>query len=201
MKDEVFEVPFTYNGKDHIVKVKTGCPTTPECFGCDYDIYTGGKLQFTLNHCKNEDEVLCWEVKKRYKAVYDPEFALAVGKAIDKYYAQQDIVDQVCNAIKQKRVIKFYYRNKFKKSEDWRIVDPYMLAKNQKGNTFVTGYFTPTQDQLKGGKKPEQKLYLIDEIKEGSFKVLPQTFDKLKVHPRNVYNTPTIEVICRVSFR
>ena len=201
MKDEVFDIQFKHNGKDHTVKVKTDIPTGPVCFGCDYDMYIAGKHQFTINHCNNEDEVLCWEVKKRPKVGYDPEFAEAIGNAIDKYYARQEIVDQVCTAIKQKRVIRFYYTNKFKKAEDWRILDPYLLAKNQKGNTFVTGFFTPTQDQLKRGKKSEQKLYLINEIKEGSFKVLPQTFDKLKIDPAKVYNTPTIEVICRVSFQ
>jgi hypothetical protein len=86
MKDEVFDVEFDYKGNHYKVTVKADLPIGPEPFGSDYDIYIENRHRYTINQCKNEDKVECWEVKKRPKTGNDPGFAQAIGKAIDKYY-------------------------------------------------------------------------------------------------------------------
>ncbi len=86
MRDEVFNVQFNYKDKEYNVTVKADLPIGPEPFGSDYDIYIRGKHQYTINHCRNEDDVHCWEVKKKPEIHHDPEFAQAIGKAIDRYY-------------------------------------------------------------------------------------------------------------------
>ena len=86
MKDEVFDVAFAHAGKDYKVTVKTDLPLGPEPFGADYDIYLGRKLWYVLNHCKNEDDYHCWEVKKSPKEGADYDLAEQIGKAIDQHF-------------------------------------------------------------------------------------------------------------------
>jgi len=86
MRDEVFDLELEHNGRQYNITVKADLPVGPEPFGSDYDIYIGGRHKYTLNHCKNEDEIHCWEIRKRPKKDYDPELAYAIGKAIDKHY-------------------------------------------------------------------------------------------------------------------
>ena len=86
MKDEIFDVAFTYNGKEYKVTVKTDLPHGPEPFGCDYDIYQGRKLWYVLNQYRNEDDVECWEAKRSPKEGYEPGLVEAIGKAIDNHF-------------------------------------------------------------------------------------------------------------------
>jgi len=86
MRDEIFDVEFEYNGRQHKATIKADLPAGPEPFGSDYDVYIEGKHKYTLNHCRNEDDFHCWEIKKRPKKDDDPEFPRAIGQAIDKYY-------------------------------------------------------------------------------------------------------------------
>ncbi|MEJ7737645.1 MAG: hypothetical protein WKF97_09485 [Chitinophagaceae bacterium] len=86
MKNEVFDVEVEYGGQKFTLKVKADLPVGPEPFGSDYDIFIEGKHRYTINHCKNEDDVHCWEVKKQPRNSGDPEFAHAIGKAIDRHY-------------------------------------------------------------------------------------------------------------------
>lgn len=87
MRDEVYEIEFKYKGQSYKYTVKADLPLGPEPFGSDYDIYFGRKHLYTLNHCKNEDEVHCWEISKKPVQDKDPDFAQAIGAAIDKYYS------------------------------------------------------------------------------------------------------------------
>ncbi|MEO6915201.1 MAG: hypothetical protein ABI151_05635 [Chitinophagaceae bacterium] len=86
MKDEIFDLAFTHADKQYMVRVKTDLPLGPEPFGADYDIYLGRKLWYVLNHCNNEDEVACWEIKKAPKEGAEPGVADAIGKAIDRHF-------------------------------------------------------------------------------------------------------------------
>ena len=114
---------------------------------------------------------------------------------------QQSIIALIlCKAIRHKRVVKFYYKSTTREHQDWRRVEPYLIGKRkQNGNIFLTGWFLPTAGQLKQEQKPGQKQYLLDGINKNELTILPGTFDKLKVDPAKIYNTPTIDVICRVS--
>lgn len=85
MRDEIFDIKFDYKGQQYTFTIKTDLPMGPEPFGCDYDVYIGRKHVYTLNQCKNEDAIECWEIKKRPEN-HDPELAQQIGKAIDRYY-------------------------------------------------------------------------------------------------------------------
>jgi hypothetical protein len=85
-RDEVFNIKVRFKNRTIGLTVKADYPAGPECLGCDYDIYEGRKHLYTLNQCKNEDKVECWEIKKRSNKDLDPGFAELIGKAIDKHY-------------------------------------------------------------------------------------------------------------------
>lgn len=86
MKEEIFDLTFQYKGKEEKVRVKADLPFGPEPLGSDYDIYIGRKHIYTLNQCRNEDDIHCWEIRKKGKGAFDHDFAQAIGEAIDKYY-------------------------------------------------------------------------------------------------------------------
>jgi len=87
-RDEVFQVEFIYNRRHYGFVVKSDYPFGPECMGCDYDIYDGRKHMYTLNHARNEDGILCWEIKKKPAKGHDAELVLQIGKAINNYYGE-----------------------------------------------------------------------------------------------------------------
>ena len=86
MRDEVFDIEVKYNNESYLFKVKTDYPAGPPCMGCDFDIYLGRKLLYILSQCTNEDEIACWEVKKKPASGHDPEFVQKIGEAIDTHY-------------------------------------------------------------------------------------------------------------------
>ncbi|MDQ6755722.1 MAG: WYL domain-containing protein [Bacteroidota bacterium] len=118
-----------------------------------------------------------------------------------KNSGQSNTIKKLCNAIKQKRLIKFYYESTTNKRNDWRIVEPYVVGikENGKGNIFLAGWFRPTDAQLKNKQIPDMRHYLIDSINK--LEILPQKFKELKVESHIVKKTPSIEVICCVSFK
>ena len=87
-RDEAFTISINYNGTELLYTVKSDYPAGPECMGWDYDIFQGRKHLYTLNHCKNEDEVVCWEIKKKPSTGHDPELVKHIGLAILKYYGE-----------------------------------------------------------------------------------------------------------------
>lgn len=86
MRDEIFDIAFSYNHQAYQFTVKTDYPAGPECMGCDYDVYQGRKHVYTISQCRNDDAVDCWEVKKKPREGHDPELAQSIGKAIDAHY-------------------------------------------------------------------------------------------------------------------
>ena len=87
-RDETFNIQFDYNGKNYLLTVKTDYPAGPDCMGWDYDVFEGRKHLYTLNHCKNEDEILCWEIKKKPAAGLDEDLVRQIGRAISAYYGE-----------------------------------------------------------------------------------------------------------------
>ena len=87
-RDEVFNIELTYSRRHYRFTVKTDYPFGPECMGCDYDIFEGRKHMYSLNHVKNEDGILCWEIIKKPAKGHDPELVLQIGKAISHFYGE-----------------------------------------------------------------------------------------------------------------
>ena len=85
-RDEVFDISVKYKKQLWKLKVKTDYPSGPDCLGWDYEIYDGRKHLYTLSQCKNDDDIECWEVKKKPKEGHDPALVQRIGKAIDQHY-------------------------------------------------------------------------------------------------------------------
>ena len=86
MRDEIFNIDLNFNNQYWSFTVKADHPAGPECMGCDYDIFQGRTHLYTLSQCKNEDEIECWEVKKKPREGYDPELVQQIGRRIDEHY-------------------------------------------------------------------------------------------------------------------
>ncbi len=109
---------------------------------------------------------------------------------------QEQIVKQLYKAIIEKHPIEFYYIDKYKKKEGTRKGEAYLMGINEKGNLFVSGVFTTIKENNE--EKGSHKNYLIDQIKEGSLKILPEKFNHLRIEPEKVYRLKEANVLCAV---
>ena len=54
----------------------------------------------------------------------------------------------LCKAISEKYLVMFWYTDKEKDYEDWRIVEPYLIGElKSTGNIILSGWYLPTQEQ------------------------------------------------------
>jgi hypothetical protein len=114
---------------------------------------------------------------------------------------QATVLRKLCKAIQEKRLVQFYYESKTSDKKEWRIVEPYLVALRKKdGHIILSGWFVPTKEQLRENQQADQKQYLIERIDKDEIRVLPETFSRLKVDAEKIYNTPTLEILCRVEF-
>lgn len=93
---------------------------------------------------------------------------------------QRMIVEKLCQSIKSKRLVKFFYEDTTDNFRDWRIVAPHMVWKNKKTqNIILMGWFLPTDIQKAYGQhKPDWKNYLIDAMDYNLIQELPDRFNK-----------------------
>jgi hypothetical protein len=113
---------------------------------------------------------------------------------------QQEIKGIVCQAIKDHKMLHFYYESGSGKY--WRKVEPYLFGKYKEGekNLYFTGYAYAQEGQLRKNKIDNQREFLINKIDPNKFELLDETFNSLKVDYEKIYgNLPTVEVICRVE--
>jgi hypothetical protein len=114
---------------------------------------------------------------------------------------QATVVRKLCKAIQEKRLVQFYYESKTSDKKEWRTVEPYLIGLRKKdGHIILSGWFIPTKEQLSENQREDQKQYLIERIHKDEIRVLPKTFTRLKVDSRKIYQTPTLEILCRVEF-
>jgi predicted DNA-binding transcriptional regulator YafY len=76
----------------------------------------------------------------------------------------------ICAAITNKRVVQFNYDSS--KAPGSRVVEPYMIAFNQRNNLILSGWFLQGESASEEG--PGWKEYLLDKI--SSLSVLEETF-------------------------
>jgi hypothetical protein len=86
MRDEVFDIEVKYKNESYSLKVKADYPSGPPCMGFDFDIYHGRKLLYVLSQCTNEDDIECWEVKKKPDSGHNAGLVQKITKAIDRHY-------------------------------------------------------------------------------------------------------------------
>ena len=77
-----------------------------------------------------------------------------------------------------------------------RIIEPYLLGVDTKGNYFVSGYDT---DESVAAKE-RQKKYLLQQMDVLSVRKLEDVFTYLKIEPDKIYRTKETIIICVVDF-
>ncbi len=96
---------------------------------------------------------------------------------------QDDIKESLCKAIQQKKLIKFFYDDKYSDFTDWRVVEPHLLGDHKStGNTTLVAWFLPTSQQSADGHLEGWGNYLINRIQH------LQILDKPFKNSRPAYN-------------
>lgn len=114
---------------------------------------------------------------------------------------RQDILNVLCDAISQKRLIKFYYESASSNKKEWRVVEPYIVAIKDKGEGNVFLAALPTTELSKRIEDRITGHYLLERIDISKLEVLNETFDQPNVERKRIVDTPTIKVICRFKYR
>jgi len=107
----------------------------------------------------------------------------------------------LCEAIRDQRLIEFYYESKKSGKKEWRTVEPYIVGiyDKGKGNAFLAGL--PISEIAKEINARVIGQYLLSKIAREQLKVLEETYTEPKVPRKRIVNTPTIKVICRYYYK
>ena len=113
----------------------------------------------------------------------------------------KELIELLCKAIKQRRLLKIYYKSN-SSGERWREIRPYMIWENQKKNLSLAG--VPIEELRKTPKeKRNSGQYLLTQLNErlrdGEVKLLSDTFNDPEVPRRRVDDTQT-KVVCRFIY-
>jgi hypothetical protein len=112
-------------------------------------------------------------------------------------HKREGLKDILCKAIKEKRLIKFYYESDTSKKKEWRTVEPYILGIKENGNAFLAA--SPIK-KLKGNVNEHLGHYLLKKIDLNKFELLQKTYKEPKVDRKLIIDTPHIKVICRFVY-
>ena len=109
------------------------------------------------------------------------------------------LVDIVCKAIKQRRLLSFPYKS-INGNEGQREIRPYLLGVNKIGNIELVG--VPSEEvETKTLNDRKSGHYLLKRIDPSYLKILDKTFDDPGVSRSRVVDTPTMkEIICRFRY-
>lgn len=83
---------------------------------------------------------------------------------------EKRIIDLLCPAIKEKRMIKFWYADKTEDKIGWRTIEPHQIGKlkpKKPGGSesiILTGWFLPTDEQIYKGWDENWKNYILERI-------------------------------------
>ena len=127
-------------------------------------------LYFTANHC---------EMKTTLK----------VPPHISK------MIKVLCKAIKERRLLYFYYESDSSGKKEWREIRPYMIIPRDKDNLELVGL---RSEQLKTGDRQPGHYYLT-KLDMEKLKILDEKFDDPGVPGDIVVNTKN-PVVCRFIY-
>lgn len=103
------------------------------------------------------------------------------------------IIKELCKAIKERRLLYFYYESKRRK--EWREIRPYMIIPNESRNLELVGL--PTEELNKD--KPQAGHYLITDLDMKQLQILVERFDDPRV-PKNIVVNTKKQVVCRFIY-
>jgi hypothetical protein len=106
----------------------------------------------------------------------------------------------IWGAIKNRRLIRFYYESISSKKKGFRIIEPYIIGIYKEGNknTYLSGL--PYEDFKKGIRRTEQGQYIIGKINHKQLEILPDKFEEPGVERTQLVSTPNVEIICRFIY-
>ena len=88
---------------------------------------------------------------------------------------REDITNTLCNAINEKKLVKFYYDDKYSDVTGWRVVEPHLVGDlKSTGNNTLVAWFIPTQQQKLNGQTERWRNYLVNRIQK--LQILDTTF-------------------------
>ena len=92
---------------------------------------------------------------------------------------EKKIIDLLCPAIKEKKLIKFWYADKTEDKIGWRTIEPHQIGKLKKEKSkdesiILTGWFLPTDEQIWKGWDENWKNYILERISK--IEILDETY-------------------------
>ena len=106
-------------------------------------------------------------------------FWITVSFIPQRELKRQDIVNTLCAAITERKLVKFYYDDKYSEYSDWRVVEPHLIGDHKStGNKTLVGWFIPTQQQKTNGHTEKWGSYLVNRIQK--LQILDKTFQGVR---------------------
>jgi hypothetical protein len=112
----------------------------------------------------------------------------------------KEVIEIIWEAIKNSRLIKFYYESISNNNKDFRIIEPYIVGKYTTGNKNIYLSGLPYDDFEKKIKRTQQGQYLIGTINPHKLEILRDTFEEPDVERKQLDSTPNVEIICRFIY-
>lgn len=93
---------------------------------------------------------------------------------------ERNLIDLLCPAIKDKRLIKFWYNDKTDDKIGWRKIEPHQIGKlkpekSKDQSIILTGWFLPDETQIWNGWDENWKNYILERISK--VEILDETYN------------------------
>lgn len=101
---------------------------------------------------------------------------------------EKHVQEILCKAINAKRLVRFYYTDKDKDYEDWRIVEPHLIGElKTTGNIILSAWYLPNMEQRMRGETENWGNYILGNIDLKRLEILADSFKytRPKYNPRD----------------
>lgn len=170
----------------------------------EYKLGSSGNVKRISEALENKEII---DTVSEKPEILDPLFSLWLQRIYFKISHKKmtkkktEITELLCNAIQQRKIIRFYYESSSSGKKEWRTVQPYIVGVKERGagNRFLAALAITELS-----KKIDKRItghYLLDKIDINTIEVLEDTYDEPQVERRRITDTPTIEVICRFIYK
>lgn len=105
----------------------------------------------------------------------------------------------LCEAIKNRQLIRFYYESESSGKKEWRTVEPYIIGIKHTGNVFLAAL--AIEERIKPIEERITGHYLLKKISEDKLQILSELYSEPKVERQRIVSTPSIEVLCRFKYK
>src|SRR5205085_8898714 len=114
---------------------------------------------------------------------------------------EKRVIKIIWEAIKNRRLIKFYYESVSNDNKDFRVIEPYIVGIYKTGNKNLYLSGLPYEDFEKKLKRTQQGQYLIRTINPAQLEILPESYEEPGVERIQLVGTPNVDILCRFIYR